>query len=47
MEARPDNINETDGSMNERRVSVLLMMETSTLTGDIDHIDGSKTVQRQ
>jgi hypothetical protein len=47
MEARPYNGKETEGSMNERRVAVLLMMETSTLTGDIDHMDGSKTVQRQ
>jgi hypothetical protein len=34
MEARPDNGIETDGSMNERRVSVLSMLETSTSTRD-------------
>jgi hypothetical protein len=33
--------------MDERRVAVLSMMETSKSTGDIDHMDGSKTVQPQ
>jgi hypothetical protein len=47
MEARPYNGNKTDGSKSERRVAVLSMMETSTLTGDIDHMEASKTVQRQ
>jgi hypothetical protein len=35
MEARMDNGIETVRSMTKRRVAVLLMMETSTSTGDI------------
>jgi hypothetical protein len=33
-DTRPDNGNETGGSTNRRRVSVLSMMETFTSTGD-------------